>query len=227
MDYYSSYQAIQKNIPSNVKLIAVTKFQPVEVLEQFYKETGHTIFGENRVQECVSKIKSLPASIEWHFIGHLQTNKVDIIVPQVHMIQSGDRFKILQEINREAAKLDKKAGVLLEFHIAREESKYGLSFDQAAELLESSSFTAMNNISIRGVMGMASFVDNPVQVRNEFRSLRNIFEQLRRNYFSNDEQFSELSMGMSGDYRIAIEEGSTMVRIGTLLFSDRSVNASA
>ncbi|MEO1262116.1 MAG: YggS family pyridoxal phosphate-dependent enzyme [Bacteroidota bacterium] len=206
--------------PSKTKLVAVSKTKPADAILALYDQ-GQRMFGENRVQELVGKQEALPKDIEWHFIGHLQTNKVKHIAPFVHFIHAIDSLKLLQEVNKQAARNGRVIDCLLQFHIAEEESKYGLDETEARQLLESAAFPDFENIRIAGVMGMATFTNDLIQVRREFQQLKRIFDQLKSEYFAEKVQFKEVSMGMSGDYEIAIEEGSTMVRIGTLLFGKR------
>ena len=206
---------------TQTNLIAVSKTKPVEKILSVYQE-GQRIFGENRVQELVDKVDKLPADIEWHMIGHLQSNKVKYIAPFVKMIHSVESLKLLKEINKQAKRSDRTIQVLLQFKIAEEFTKYGLSLQEAGEILESETYQAMKNIRICGVMGMATFTNDEFQVRSEFKTLKSIFDNLKENYFQNDPNFKEISMGMSGDYKIAIEEGSTMVRIGSLIFGARN-----
>ena len=207
-------------LPTKTQLIAVSKTKPVEDILAIYNQ-GQLDFGENRVQELESKYDALPKDIRWHLIGHLQTNKVKYIAPFVHLIHSIDREKVLKMVDKEAAKNERVIDVLLQFHIAEEDTKFGLNLEEAKQLLESEDYKQMQNIRICGVMGMASFVEDEEQVRGEFRRLRNIFDHLKANYFADADAFKEISMGMSGDYQIAVEEGSTMVRIGSLLFGAR------
>lgn len=211
---------VMQELPPHVTLVAVTKTRPVELLEEAYS-LGLRDFGENRVQEMCDKQPLLPADVRWHQIGHLQTNKVKYIAPFVHLIHSVDSQKLLAEINRQAAKNERVIDVLLQVYIAREESKFGLDDNEIIELLNNNETAAMQNIRICGLMGMATFTDNDHVVRNEFASLKKLFEKLRNDFFSGNEEFRWLSMGMSGDYHIAIEEGSNMVRIGTALFGER------
>ena len=206
--------------PTNTKLIAVSKTKPNEAIQKMYDQ-GQRIFGENKVQELVGKYETLPQDIEWHLIGHLQSNKVKYIAPFVKLIHSVDSIKLLKEINKQAVKNNRIIDVLLQFHIAEEMTKFGLDMKEANELLTSSIFLEMKNIKVVGVMGMATFTNDLDQVRKEFRILKYIFDQLKNNYFENSNDFTEISMGMSGDYQIAIDEGSTMVRIGSLLFGAR------
>jgi pyridoxal phosphate enzyme (YggS family) len=211
---------IKSGIPKNVTLVAVSKTKPNEVLMEAY-EAGQRIFGENRVQELVPKSETLPKDIEWHMIGHLQSNKIKYIAPFVSCIHSVDKVKLLREINKQAAKSERVIRVFLQFHIAEEETKFGLSLEEAETYFASSEFAELNNIEIAGVMGMATFTDNETQVRNEFKTLKTIFDTLRTSFFSTLPSFKEISMGMSGDYKIAMEEGSTMVRVGSSIFGSR------
>ena len=205
---------------TNTKLIAVSKTKPNQAIQKMYDQGQH-IFGENKVQELVGKYETLPKDIEWHMIGHLQSNKVKYIAPFVQMIHSVDSIKLLKEINKQAKKNNRVIEVLLQFHIATEDTKFGLDMEEAEEILTSDIFSTMENIKVAGVMGMATFTNDIDQVRKEFQMLKNIFEQLKKNHFKQDDPFKEISMGMSGDYQTAIEEGSTMVRIGSLLFGSR------
>ena len=204
----------------NVTLVAVSKTHPPERILEIYG-LGQRIFGENRAQEMLEKHAALPADIEWHLIGHLQTNKVKYIAPFVRMIHSVDSLRLLQEIDRQAAKANRVIDCLLQFYIADEATKFGLDEAEARELLSGPEFSAMKNVRICGVMGMATFTDDTVQVRAEFRRLKRIFEDLKTTFFPKSPHFREISMGMSGDWRMAVEEGSTMVRIGSLIFGER------
>ena len=214
-------QEVWKEIPAQVTLVAVSKTKPNEAILAAY-EFGERIFGENRVQELTDKWEVLPKDIEWHMIGHLQSNKVKYIAPFVSLIHAVDKDKLLYEIDKEAKKNNRVIRVLLQFHIADEDTKFGLSLDEAEKLLQSERFGELNNIEVAGVMGMATFTEDENQVRKEFRTLKSIFDKLKSGYFSNNPSFKEISMGMSGDYRIAIEEGSTMVRIGSSIFGTRN-----
>ena len=205
---------------TSTKLIAVSKTKPDWAILDLYNK-GQRVFGENKALELASKYERLPKDIEWHFIGHLQTNKVKYIAPFVHCIHSIDSIKLLKEVNKRAMLHDRVIDCLLQFHIAEEASKYGLDELDAKQLIESHAYQAMENIRLTGVMGMATFTDDMVQVRREFKRLKTIFDSLKSTYFSDQAHFKEISMGMSGDYEIAVEEGSTMVRIGTLLFGRR------
>ncbi|MCK9611502.1 MAG: YggS family pyridoxal phosphate-dependent enzyme [Bacteroidales bacterium] len=221
MKISDNIEIVLKQIPSDVKLLAVSKKQPVKrIFEAYY--AGQRIFGENRVQELIEKQPHLPSDIEWHMIGHLQTNKVKYIAPFISCIHSVDSLKLLTEINKEALKNNRMIDCLFEFHIASEESKFGLSINDAHEIMTSEDFIKMKNIRICGVMGMASFVDDEKIVRNEFKTLKRCFDELKLTYFTNVVTFQEISMGMSSDFKIAIEEGSTIVRVGTAIFGERN-----
>lgn len=203
-----------------VKLVAVSKTQPPERLLELY-QAGQRIFGENRVQEMLEKRDALPEDIAWHLIGHLQTNKVKLIAGFVSMIHSVDSLRLLAEIDKQAAKADRTIDCLLQFHIAQEETKFGFDEAEAWAMLESPEFGQMTHIRICGVMGMASFSEDTVLVRSEFHYLHDVFQRMKTAFFSDATHFCEISMGMSGDWEIAVEEGSTMVRIGSLLFGQR------
>lgn len=221
MNIPEQIEKIKRELPQHVKLIAVSKTHPVNVILEAYN-AGHKIFGENRVQELISKYSEMPKDIEWHLIGHLQTNKVKYIAPFVSLIHSVDSLKLLSVINKEAQKCNRVIDCLLQVYIASEETKFGLSADELHELLQNPEFKQLQNVRICGLMGMATFTDNMEQVRMEFRFLKNLFNEVKQTYFRHLPWFKELSMGMSGDYRIAIEEGSTMVRIGSNIFGHRS-----
>lgn len=210
----------RQNLPPACKLIAVSKTQPVEKIREAY-DAGQRVFGENKAQELVPKHEALPKDIQWHMIGHLQSNKVKYIAPFVHLIHSVDSPKLLEEINKQGVRFNRVIDCLLQVHIAREETKFGFSENEVLALIDSAAFARFTNIRISGLMGMATFTDNHDQVRAEFRSLRNIFETLRSHALPPNVKMTELSMGMSGDYQIAIEEGSTMVRVGTAIFGAR------
>lgn len=215
---------IAGELPSGVTLIAVSKTKPVEMIEEAYA-AGQRVFGENKVQEMVDKHERLPKDICWHMIGHLQTNKVKYIASFVSMIHGVESLKLLETINKEAGKVDRVIPCLLQFHIAQEETKFGLSLEEAREILESEIYRGMRNVCIVGVMGMATNTTDEQQIRAEFRHLKEIFDILKRDYFADDADFKELSMGMSGDYPIAVQEGSTMVRVGSAIFGARQYNA--
>jgi len=184
--------------------------------------SGHRIFGENRVQELVDKHEILPGDIQWHMVGHLQSNKVKFIAPFVHVIHSIDSLKLLQVIDREASKNNRVINCLLQVHIASEETKYGFDTQEIREIMQSDELKGISNVRITGLMGMATFTEDMDLVRKEFAGLKRLFDELRSGHIRDREHFSEISMGMSGDYQIAIEEGSTMIRIGTLIFGPRA-----
>jgi PLP dependent protein len=211
---------ILKSIPKHVTLVAVSKTKPIENIQNLY-DVGQRIFGENRVQELEEKHKALPKDIQWHLIGHLQRNKVKYIAPFVVLIHSIDSERLLDEVNIQAKKNNRKIKVLLQFHIAQEETKFGFDLEEINELFTRRSPETFDSIEFFGVMGMASFSNDENQVRKEFKNLKLIFDQLKSTYLSNSFSFSEISMGMSGDYQLAIEEGSTMVRVGSSLFGKR------
>ena len=211
---------IREQIPSNVTLVAVSKTKPNEAIIEAYN-AGQREFGENRVQELVAKSESLPADIEWHMIGHLQTNKVKYIIPFVNLIHSIDSVKLLKEVNKQARNSDRVIKVLRQFHIAKESTKFGFDLNEAVSFLNSSEFKALKHIDNVGVMGMATFTDDESIVHDEFKSLKSIFETLRNQFFNDEDSFEEISMGMSGDYELAIEEGSTMIRVGSSIFGIR------
>ncbi|MFK7949266.1 MAG: YggS family pyridoxal phosphate-dependent enzyme [Saprospiraceae bacterium] len=213
-------KVIKQLKPKNVTLVAVSKTKPNEAILEMYHE-GQRIFGENKVQELTAKHEALPKDIQWHAIGHLQTNKVKYIAPFVTMIHSIDSLKLLKEVNKRAKQNDRTIDCLLQMHIAEEDSKFGLDKHEVKALLESDVYQNFENIRIVGVMGMATFTNDIQQVRQEFQNLKSIFDDLKLSFFNNNPSFKEISMGMSGDYELAIEEGSTMVRIGSLLFGKR------
>ena len=215
------YDEIRASLPAGVRLIAVSKFKPAEDIALLYQH-GHRAFGENHAQEMKAKHEQLPQDIEWHFIGHLQTNKIKYIAPYVALIHSIDSFSLLQEVNKYAVKNNRVIPCLLQFHIADEETKFGFSLEECEAMLQSPEFQQLQNIAIHGVMGMATFTDDQEQVRREFHHLHQIFEELRTRYFSQNPDFKELSMGMTDDYPIAISEGSTLIRIGSAIFGPRN-----
>ncbi len=220
MDIGKNITVIKNSLPPAVKLVAVSKTKPPETVMEAYR-AGHKVFGENKAQELLQKYEELPKDIEWHFIGHLQTNKAKYITPFVKMIHGIDSFKILKAVNKEAKKNDRIVSCLLQFHIAQESTKFGLDEDEAREMLGAENFHALKNVSIEGVMGMATYTDDLMQVRSEFKRLKEIFIRLKNDYFSNNPLFREVSMGMSDDYLLAVEEGSTMVRVGSKIFGSR------
>ncbi|SDK37647.1 hypothetical protein SAMN05421823_102588 [Catalinimonas alkaloidigena] len=206
--------------PYGAKLVAVSKTKPVEMLQEAY-EAGQRDFGENKVQEMVAKQAEMPEDTRWHLIGHLQTNKVKYIAPFVHLIHSVDSLKLLREINKQGRKADRVIGCLLQIYIASEETKFGLLPEEARELLASEEVAQMEHIQIRGLMGMATNTDNETQIRSEFRSLRQLMEAFALKFEGPQVAWTELSMGMSGDYQMALEEGSTMIRVGSSIFGAR------
>ncbi|MDA3943087.1 MAG: YggS family pyridoxal phosphate-dependent enzyme [Bacteroidetes bacterium] len=216
-------KSVKNSIPESVKLIAVSKTKPNSDILEAYQE-GHKYFGENKAQELERKAGELPGDIHWHFIGHLQTNKVKQIAPFVAMIEAVDSLKLLKEINKQAAKSERVIPCLLQFHIAEEDTKFGLDREEVQALLDSEPFKKMQNIRIAGVMGMATYTENSDQVRREFKFLKAVFDWLKQEYFSESPDFKEISMGMSGDYLIAVEEGATIIRVGSLIFGERNYN---
>jgi len=220
MGIVSNLEYIKSTLPDTVKLVAVSKFHPAVDIQEAYN-AGQLVFGESRMQELDGKHTVLPQDIEWHFIGHLQTNKVKSIIPYIHTIHSIDSWKLLAEIERQAAAAERRVNCLLEIHIAQEDSKYGLSEDECFRLVEESDRNGLEYAKICGVMGMATYADDETLIRNEFKQLKNIFTELKNRYFAKNDDFREISMGMSHDYQIAVEEGSTMVRIGSSIFGER------
>lgn len=211
---------IRLKIPAGVRLVAVSKTKPVSDIMEAY-QAGQKVFGENKAQDLIAKQPELPEDIDWHFIGHLQTNKVKYLTPFVGMIESVDSLKLLKEIDKQAAKNERVVNCLLQFHIASEQSKFGLDLEEASQILESEEYTKMKHIRLCGVMGMATFTDDEEILKREFNTLRDIYTSLKNKYVPEDESFREISMGMSGDYLLAIEEGSTNVRVGTAIFGTR------
>lgn len=212
---------LKTQIPLSVKLIAVSKTKPVSDIIEAYN-AGQRCFGENRVQELINKKDLVPKDIEWHLIGHLQTNKVKNIVPFVSMIQSVDSYKLLAVINSEALKIGRVIDCLLQIHIATEETKFGFSMLELGKYMQSGNILKLRNVRICGVMGMATFTSDKDQVMKEFGYLRDCFHSLKESYCKSSDYFKEISMGMSGDYKIAVQEGSTMIRIGSLIFGERN-----
>ncbi len=219
-DVVKHLREVKANLPEGVQLVAVSKFHPNEYIEAAYAE-GQRVFGESHEQELAKKVNSLPKDIKWHFIGHLQTNKVKYIAPYIDMVEAVDSLKLLKEINKQAEKNGRVIRVLLELHIAREATKYGLSPSKCRELLAEGEWRNLKNVSICGIMMMASNTDDEELIRREFIEAKNFFNEVKKEYFANDEAFVERSWGMSHDYRIAVECGSTMVRVGTTIFGPR------
>ena len=219
-DVKGNLKTVLAKLPQGVRLVAISKYHPNEYIEAAYEE-GQRIFGESHEQELRQKVDSLPKDIEWHFIGHLQTNKVKYIAPYISMIEAVDSLKLLREIDKQAAKNERVIDVLLELHIAEEETKYGLTPEACKELLADGEWRSLKHVRICGLMMMASYVDDEQQIRNEFRIAKNLFDELKAQYFADAPWFKERSWGMSHDYPIAVEEGSTMVRVGTSIFGPR------
>lgn len=220
MSIAQNIQDITNLLPEQVTLVAVSKTKPVETLLEAYK-AGQRHFGENKVQEMNEKQEALPSDIHWHLIGHLQSNKVKFIAPYVHLIHSVDSLKLLQEIDKQAKKNQRIIDCLLQFHIAEEETKFGLSIQEAEDLISSQAYAELKNVRIVGIMGMATFTEDQQQIRKEFRQLKQYFEHLKTNHFASSPYFKEISMGMSSDYLLAIEEGSTLIRVGSSIFGER------
>ena len=219
-DVAKNLHEVLRDLPDGVKLVAISKFHPNEYIEVAYNE-GQRIFGESQEQELSRKVDTLPKDIEWHFVGHLQTNKVKYIAPYISMIEAVDSLKLLKEINKQAAKHNRVINVLLELHIAEEESKYGFSSDACRQLLEEGEWKNLRNVHIVGLMMMASNVDDQEQIRREMTIAADLFDELKAKYFADDADFKERSWGMSHDYKIAVECRSTMVRVGTTIFGPR------
>jgi PLP dependent protein len=216
----TNFNEISKSIPTNVKLIVISKTKTEAEIMEVYNY-GHRLFGESKVQELIPKYEDLPKDITWHLVGHLQTNKVKYIAPFVSMIHSVDSLKLLVEINKQAKKNSRVIDCLLQMHIAEEDTKFGLNIDELSQLLDSTEYHTLKNIKICGLMGMATYTDDTDQIKKEFRGLINTFQKIKDKYFSQDSGFAEISMGMSDDYKLAIEEGSTMVRVGSAIFGER------
>jgi pyridoxal phosphate enzyme (YggS family) len=213
-------EKVRASLRQGVKLVAVSKFHPVEALKEAY-DAGQRMFGESHVQEMVAKHEVLPADIEWHFIGHLQTNKVKYMAPFVSLIHAVDSLKLLREIDRQAARCGRVIDVLLQLHVAAEETKFGFSPDELLEMLEAGEWRELKNVRIVGLMAMATNTDDEARVESDFECARQMFDQVRTRYFDGEPSFRELSMGMSGDYLLAQRHGSTMVRVGTTIFGER------
>lgn len=211
---------VRSRLPEGVCLVAISKYHPVEYLQAAYEE-GQRVFGESHEQELRQKVEVLPNDIQWHFIGHLQTNKVKYIAPYVSMIEAVDSLKLLKEIEKQGAKNNRVIDVLLELHIAEEETKYGLTLEACRQLLEEGEWRNMTHVRICGLMMMASYVEDEAQIRQEFRTAHNFFDEVKQRYFAESPYFTQRSWGMSHDYPIAVEEGSTMVRVGTAIFGPR------
>ena len=212
---------IKSVLPASVCLVAVSKFHPAEDIQEAYN-AGQRVFGESKAQELVQKQAVLPADIQWHFIGHLQSNKIKYIAPFIAMIHSIDSFRLLAEVNKFAAKENRVIDCLLQIHVAKEETKFGFSPDDCISMLRDEPWRDLKNVCICGIMGMASLTDNEVQIRDEFHRLATLYGDLKREFFAGNAAFKEISMGMSHDYPLAVEAGSTMVRVGSLIFGERN-----
>lgn len=219
-DVARNLREVRSALPEGVRLVAISKFHPSECIMEAY-DAGQRVFGESREQELAVKAKSLPKDIEWHFIGHLQTNKVKHIAPYIAMIEAVDSLKLLKEINRQAEANNRVIKVLLELHIAEEDTKYGLSPDDCRKMLEEGEWRALDHVCICGIMMMASNVDDERQIRSEFSLAASFFDELKQKYFADDDRFCERSWGMSHDYHVAVQCRSTMVRVGTAIFGER------
>ncbi len=215
--------SIKAKLPTGVTLIAISKTKPISDVQEAY-DAGQLVFGENHALEMRDKHEALPKDIQWHFVGHLQTNKIKYIVPFVALIHSIDSGRLLEAVDAEGKKRDRIVDCLLQFHIASETTKFGLDLDEAKALLESETFKNMHNVRICGVMGMATFTDDEAEIQKEFKNLHGIYDTLKQEYFGQAPYFKEISMGMSEDYAIAIEEGSTMIRLGSKIFGARNYN---
>lgn len=220
-DVAKNLHKVLDQLPKGVRLVAISKFHPKEYLSAAYAE-GQRIFGESHEQELAKKVADLPKDIEWHFIGHLQTNKIKYIVPYVALIHGIDSYKLLAEVNKQAAKAGKTVNCLLQLHIAREETKFGFSFDECREMLAAGEWRELKHIRICGLMGMATNTDNDEQIKTEFCSLSSFFNEMKAKWFADAESFRELSMGMSHDYHEAIAAGSTLIRVGSKIFGERN-----
>lgn len=220
MSIAANLDQVRSVLPEGVRLLAVSKFHPVEALREAY-DAGQRLFGESRVQELTEKQALLPKDIEWHFIGHLQTNKIKYIVPFVHLIHGIDSFRLLAEVHKYAARAGRVVPCLLQLHVAREETKFGFSISECRSMLEEGEWKSLRNVQIAGLMAMASHVEDPHQISTEFRTVSDFFREIKTSHFAGDPAFCELSMGMSHDFPHAVEQGSTLIRVGTMIFGDR------
>lgn len=220
MSITTNIQQLRSSLPDEVSLLAISKYQPIEALQEAY-DAGQRMFGENHIQEMAAKAAVLPKDIEWHFTGHVQTNKIKYMAPFVSLIHAVDSFRLLREINKHAAKHDRTIDCLLQIHIAQEETKYGLTIDECRQLLAIEPWRELHNVRITGLMAMGSNTDDMEQVRREFRQMKQLFNELKDAYFAEESSFAQLSEGMTDDYPVAIEEGSTIVRIGSMIFGNR------
>ena len=220
MSIAQNIERITAQLPQGVKLVAVSKFHPIERLQEAYA-AGQRIFGENRAQELAAKAPQMPSDVEWHFIGHLQKNKARMIMPWASTIQSIDSTELLQLVNKEAARIDRHVNVLLQLHVAKEQTKSGFTIEEVLKAASEGAFSNLSNVTITGMMAMATFTSDMEQVASEFEQVHDTFVKLRDNYFAGDERFKEISMGMSNDWPIAVQHGATLVRIGTDIFGQR------
>lgn len=211
---------LQKELPEGVNLLAISKYQPIEAIQEAY-DAGQRMFGENHIQEMAAKAAALPKDIQWHFTGHVQTNKIKYMAPFVSLVHAVDSFRLLREIDKHAAKHERRIDCLLQIHIAQEDTKYGLTVDECRQLLANEPWKELEHVRITGLMAMGSNTDDMEQVRHEFRQIKGLFDELKEKHFANEPSFSQLSEGMTDDYPIAIEEGSTIVRIGSMIFGER------
>lgn len=211
---------LQKELPEGVNLLAISKYQPIEAIQEAY-DAGQRMFGENHIQEMAAKAAVLPKDIQWHFTGHVQTNKIKYMAPFVSLVHAVDSFRLLREIDKHAAKHERRIDCLLQIHIAQEDTKYGLTVDECRQLLANEPWRELEHVRITGLMAMGSNTDDMEQVRHEFRQIKGLFDELKEKHFANEPSFSQLSEGMTDDYPIAIEEGSTIVRIGSMIFGER------
>lgn len=211
---------LQKELPEGVKLLAISKYQPIEAIQEAY-DAGQRMFGENHIQEMAAKAAALPKDIQWHFTGHVQTNKIKYMAPFVSLVHAVDSFRLLREIDKHAAKHERCIDCLLQIHIAQEDTKYGLTVDECRQLLANEPWRELEHVRITGLMAMGSNTNDMEQVRHEFRQIKSLFDELKEKYFANEPSFCQLSEGMTDDYPIAIEEGSTIVRIGSMIFGER------
>ena len=223
MSIAENLKQVLAELPQGVRLVAVSKFHPNEAIEEAY-QAGQRIFGESKVQEMTAKYESLPKDIEWHFIGHLQSNKIKYMIPYVAMIHGIDTYKLLAEVNKQAGKAGRTVNCLLQIHVAQEETKFGFSPEECREMLDTGEWKALAHVRICGLMGMASNTDNIEQINGEFRLLSSLFKEIKENWFADSDVFRELSMGMSHDYHEAIASGSTLVRVGSKIFGEREYN---
>lgn len=220
MSIVENLKNILNTIPTGTNLVAVSKFHPIENILEAYN-SGQKVFGESRIQELVEKYPLLPKDIQWHFIGHLQSNKIKYIAPFISLIHGVDTFKLLREIDKEGKKINRVIPCLLQLHIAEEDSKFGFEENEIMDFFKSGEWIDLKNVKIKGLMGMATLTDNQDQIKKEFREINNLYKEIKKSWFPSDHSFSELSMGMSDDYLIAINEGSTLVRIGSAIFGSR------